>query len=121
VDDGVVLLPQIGLFAQVAEELLAGVAPGRIAARALRGLAAGAASACLGLCERHDLWRIALSGGVFQNRVISSTLAAMLRREGVAVLEHQRVPANDGGISLGQVAVAAGRLRATSASAYHPG
>ncbi len=55
---------------------------------------------------------IALSGGVFQNQRIAGALAHGLARAGLDVLLNERVPANDGGISYGQSAVAAARLAA---------
>ena len=54
--------------------------------------------------------QIALSGGCFQNRLLTERLARRLREGGFKVLLHRQVPPNDGGISLGQVAVAAARL-----------
>jgi hydrogenase maturation protein HypF len=51
-----------------------------------------------------------LTGGCFQNRILTERAAARLGRAGFEVLLHRRVPANDGGISLGQIAVAAARL-----------
>ena len=50
---------------------------------------------------------VALSGGVFQNRVLLERVAADLRRAGLRVLIPERLPPNDGGISYGQAAVAA--------------
>lgn len=55
--------------------------------------------------------RIALTGGCFQNRLLTERAAAALRAEGFDVLLHRLTPPNDGGVSLGQVAVAAARLR----------
>ncbi len=54
---------------------------------------------------------VALSGGVFQNKVLLEQVTKRLQKEGYTVLTHARVPANDGGISLGQAMVAAARLR----------
>jgi len=46
--------------------------------------------------------QIVLSGGVFQNRYLTERAAAALESRGFVVYTHQRVPPNDGGISLGQ-------------------
>ena len=53
--------------------------------------------------------QVVLSGGVFQNALLLEEVPAALAAEGFRVFRHARVPANDGGISLGQLAVAAGR------------
>nr|MBA2552330.1 hypothetical protein [Geodermatophilaceae bacterium] len=53
---------------------------------------------------------VALSGGVFQNVVLLELVTDGLEQEGLRVLSHTQVPCNDGGISLGQVAVAAARI-----------
>ena len=50
--------------------------------------------------------RVALSGGVFQNRLLLRLTTAALQREGFEVLTHRLVPPNDGGISLGQAVMA---------------
>jgi len=55
--------------------------------------------------------QIALSGGCFQNRRLTERTARRLRARGFEVLMHRQVPCNDGGISLGQVSVAAARLQ----------
>jgi hydrogenase maturation protein HypF len=51
-----------------------------------------------------------LSGGVFQNQWLASALVRRLAGDGFEVHTNQKVPANDGGISYGQAAVAAARL-----------
>lgn len=49
---------------------------------------------------------MALSGGVFQNRLLLRLTIEALEREGFDVLTHRLVPCNDGGISLGQAVIA---------------
>jgi hydrogenase maturation protein HypF len=54
--------------------------------------------------------RIALSGGVFQNAILSAELIRRLEAKGLQVLRHSLVPANDGNLSLGQAVIAAARM-----------
>ncbi|MGI9528983.1 MAG: Sua5/YciO/YrdC/YwlC family protein, partial [Acidimicrobiia bacterium] len=61
--------------------------------------------------------RIALTGGCFQNRILTERTARELRLDGFEVLLHSRVPPNDGGISLGQVVVAAATTSQATADA----
>jgi hydrogenase maturation protein HypF len=52
---------------------------------------------------------VALSGGVFQNRVLLEQVVTRLERSGFTVLTHRRLPANDGGLAFGQAVIAAAR------------
>lgn len=61
--------------------------------------------------ERTGIRTVALSGGVFCNRLFSELLSERLERRGLAVLRHETVPPNDGGLSFGQAAAASARLR----------
>jgi len=58
--------------------------------------------------ERFDT--IALSGGCFQNRILCEEIERRLIEDGFTVFTHTKVPANDGGLSLGQAAIAAAQL-----------
>jgi hydrogenase maturation protein HypF len=93
----------------VVGDLTGGVDRATIAARFHQGLADLAITACLGVRERTGLGAVALSGGVFQNLRLLDAVADGLAVRGFRVLTHRRVPPNDGGISLGQAAVAAAR------------
>ena len=58
--------------------------------------------------DERDLSTVALSGGVYQNGLLTEMCIAALEAEGFQVLCHRHVPPNDGGLALGQ-AVIAGR------------
>lgn len=61
--------------------------------------------------EKTGLNDVALSGGVFQNNILSKLAEERLRDAGFKVWSHERVPANDGGISLGQAVIAWERVK----------
>jgi len=69
------------------------------------------AAACVRLAEATGLRRVALSGGVFQNALLLERSLLLLGEAGLDVYANRAVPANDGGISLGQALVAAARTR----------
>jgi len=94
------------LVRMVAEGLLAGDAPDRLAARFHNSLARAAVAACQQARRVTGLDVVALSGGVFQNLLLSGMAREGLEEAGFRVLSHRDVPTNDGGISLGQAVVA---------------
>ena len=99
------------LIGAAVEDLTAGVPRELIAARFHNGLAVLIQEGCVLLRERHGINTVALSGGVFQNLLLLGRTVTLLEAGGFTVLTHSRVPCNDGGISLGQAAVAAARDR----------
>src|SRR5699024_4433186 len=88
-----------------------GTDPALCAARFHNGLADAVRRTCLLLAERTGVRTVALSGGVFANRLLLDRVAGGLEGSGLTVLTHSRVPCNDGGISFGQAVVAAARDR----------
>jgi hydrogenase maturation protein HypF len=94
-----------------AEDLCRGVDPAVVAARFHNGVAAAVVRTCAQLRESTGVDVVALSGGVFQNLLLLDRTVDGLAGAGMRVLVHSRVPPNDGGISLGQAAVAAARDR----------
>ena len=60
------------------------------------------AQACRTISERTVVKVCALSGGVFQNKLLLKMVKCRLEKMGLRVLIHSLVPANDGGIALGQ-------------------
>jgi hydrogenase maturation protein HypF len=99
------------LWPALLADLRAGAATATIAARFHAGLALAVTDLAARLAATRRLGTVALSGGVFQNRALYERVSALLRERGLAVLGHRRVPANDGGLSLGQAAIAAMRIR----------
>lgn len=83
------------------------------AARFHRGLANAVAETARRLADQtrpHQFDTVALSGGCFQNRLLFENVAAQLETAGFVVLSHAVVPANDGGLALGQAAIGAALL-----------
>ena len=61
---------------------------------------------CKMIARENGITQVALSGGVFQNRLLLSLTTAALQRENFRVLTHHLVPCNDGGVALGQAVIA---------------
>ncbi|MFF0577762.1 carbamoyltransferase HypF [Streptosporangium saharense] len=97
------------LVAAVAEDVRAGTETGTVSARFHNTVARIVAEGCARVRETSGLSTVALSGGVFQNALLLVRAAALLEEDGFQVLTHGQVPPNDGGISLGQAAVAGAR------------
>ena len=100
------------VVAAVATDARAGVDTAVIAGAFHTGLAEMIAEVCARLRDATGVGTVALSGGVFQNRLLVELTAPLLETAGFEVLLHSQVPPNDGGISLGQVAVGRALLRA---------
>jgi hydrogenase maturation protein HypF len=108
---GAVLDPSPVIRSMVGD-LRAGVAAGRIAARFHNAVASMVAALCADLRTETGLTAVALSGGVWQNRTLLEASVRRLRDEGLEVYTHRQVPANDGGLALGQAVVAGAALAA---------
>ncbi|NOY14194.1 MAG: carbamoyltransferase HypF [Deltaproteobacteria bacterium] len=90
-------------------DLTAGVSLAQISARFHNGLAQTILDVCRSIAAEHGSLPVALSGGVFQNRYLTERAAELLRGAGFKVLLHRQVPPNDGGLALGQAAIAGTR------------
>ncbi|MEO6458190.1 MAG: carbamoyltransferase HypF [Chloroflexia bacterium] len=99
------------MFKAIVEEIRQGVPVPRIAGNFHRTVAEMLAASCIQAraASGHD--RVALSGGVFQNKLLLEQMAHRLKELGFEVYINRRVPPNDGGLSYGQAAVAAAILR----------
>jgi len=101
--------PSPAIRALVAD-LQASVSPGIISARFHNAIAESIREVCLRERSLSAIHRVALSGGVFQNVLLLERTRRLLEDEGFEVYVNEKVPPNDGGISLGQAAIAAARL-----------
>ena len=80
--------------------------PGRLAYFFHQELAYQIIDACVQIRQQNGCNKVALSGGVFQNRLLLELTDHGLKDQGFEVLKHQLVPPNDGGIALGQAVYA---------------
>ena len=102
---GAIIDPTPALGALVAD-LAADVGPGVIAARFHHGLARTVAALAGRISRTTGIRTVALSGGVFQNATLVQEASRLMVADGMMVLRHRVVPPNDGGLALGQVALA---------------
>ena len=107
--DGLLRLDPTSFVRWLCDAQRAGQPVDELAWYAHRALADASVALALAACEAAGLATVALSGGVFQNTLLTTLVRSDLEARGVRVLTHTVVPANDGGISLGQVAI--GRAR----------
>ena len=94
------------LVAAVVDDVRDRVAPALISARFHLTVARLVLDMCRLIAGRTGVRLAALTGGVFQNRLLHSLVCTALREDGFRVLTHRLVPCNDGGVSLGQAVIA---------------
>ncbi len=109
-EGGALVLDWEPMVRELVRDVTAGVPAGRVSARFHNGLAAGIVSVCV----RAGRERVVLTGGCLQNRHLVERSVALLRAAGLRPYWHQRVPPNDGGIALGQAAIARSRAAAAA-------
>ena len=103
------------LIRAIVDDLRHNVSVAQIAGRFHRSVAHMLAAACEQARRETGLERVALSGGVFQNQLLLDDLLAQLEELRFQVYQNRLVPPNDGGLSLGQAAIAAARIAAIQA------
>jgi hydrogenase maturation protein HypF len=109
---GPILLDMRPLAARVCEDVRKGETPAVIARRFHSTMVELIARVCNRLRVTSRLDAVVLSGGVFMNALLAAEVPDRLEADGFRVFRHRRVPPGDGGISLGQLAVAAARQNA---------
>lgn len=96
-----------GLFQALVADLVRGENVGQVSLTFHETVARMVAAVCERMREETGLATVALSGGCFQNRILLRRTVESLASAGFEVLLHRQVPCNDGGLSLGQAAIAA--------------
>jgi hydrogenase maturation protein HypF len=92
-------LDWIPMIREIIQDLVAGVELAQISAKFHNTMT----EMILSVAERTGEKRVVLSGGCFQNRYLTERTVSRLKEEGFLPYWHQRIPPNDGGISLGQI------------------
>ena len=108
--DGPDVLDQKALFEALLGEIEAGAPADRLALDFHVAVARSSAHIASDICAREGIDTVALSGGVFMNRLLLQLLTRELKSAGLTVLVPHTVPVNDGCIAYGQAAVASARL-----------
>ena len=101
-----------GIIRGVVDDLIKGEPAAHTAAKFHNTLVVIILAVCCCMRKLTSLRRVALSGGVFQNALLLTRVVPSLQAHDFEVYTHSQVPANDGGLALGQVAVANARLAA---------
>lgn len=108
--DGPYVLDQKALFEALLGGIEAGVPADKLALDFHIAIARASARIASEICAREGIDTVALSGGVFMNRLLLQLLTRELKSAGLAILVPHTVPVNDGCIAYGQAAVARARL-----------
>ena len=108
--DGPYALDQKALFEALLEGIETGAPADRLALDFHVSVARSSAHIASEICAREGIDTVALSGGVFMNRLLLQLLTRELKSAGLTVLVPHTVPVNDGCIAYGQAAVASARL-----------
>jgi hydrogenase maturation protein HypF len=105
-DEGIRIVRLGGLLSAVIEDLRQGISRGRISLKFHNTIARIINDMCHLIADETGITQVALSGGVFQNRLLLRKTVKLLESSGFQVFTHRQVPCNDGGISLGQAVIA---------------
>jgi hydrogenase maturation protein HypF len=109
-DEGMLTIDASPLIRALAGDVSVGVQAEVVSARFHNAVSAFLAEAGARLAKEAGVGLVVLSGGCFQNQRLTEGVTSALEARGFEVLTHSLVPANDGGIALGQAWVAANRL-----------
>ena len=104
--DGRSIIQLKELVSAIVYDLCQGVSKSKIAAKFHNTAAQMVYVMCSSIAKEKKINQVAISGGVFQNRLLLRRVISLLEPAGFKVLTHKQVPTNDGGVSLGQAVIA---------------
>ena len=107
--DGLLYLESLPMWQSLLEDLGRGAPVPQMALRFHFGLARAIRDMVARISSANLLNSVALSGGCFQNKLLLEEVVRLLEADGLRCLLHAKVPSNDGGLALGQAAIAAAR------------
>jgi hydrogenase maturation protein HypF len=105
-ENGMLIIKLGGLISAVVKDVAHGVPVADVSLRFHQTVANFMVKTCQLVSEKTGITSVALSGGVFQNRLLFNLAANALEKEGFSLVSHRIVPCNDGGIALGQAVIA---------------
>jgi hydrogenase maturation protein HypF len=111
IDDAPLIVDSSDLIVNTARDLVRGSSPQQVSARFHNTMAKMIAAVGKELTQRTGLSTLGLTGGCFQNRLLTLRTTAFLEKGGFRVLVHSAIPPNDGGIALGQAVAARTRFQ----------
>jgi hydrogenase maturation protein HypF len=105
-DEGIRILRLGNLLSAIIDDLEHGTSRMDISMKFHNTLARMTTEMCQIIATENGIQQVVLSGGVFQNRLLLRKTVHLLEKSGFEVYTHRQAPSNDGGISLGQAAIA---------------
>ncbi len=94
------------LLSAIIGDLKQGISKEKISVKFHNTIAQMTNDMCQLIASETGITQVALSGGVFQNRLLLKKTVNLLETSGFQVFTHRQVPCNDGGVSLGQAVIA---------------
>jgi len=107
--DNIYYIDTSPIWREILNDIKQQISPSKIAAKFHKSLSITIVKIVKKLKQEHQFHQVALTGGVFQNQILLQQVKMRLEKLGINVLTHGIVPANDGGLSLGQSVIAAAK------------
>ena len=105
-NDGVIIIDWEPVIKDIVKDLKKGISKSEVSLKFHNAICNMIKEVCILLRKKHKINKVCLSGGVFQNKYISGRIGPILAENGFKAYLHDRIPAHDGGIALGQAVLA---------------